>query len=68
MTERRPLSRGFPPAGVLAMAAFAILAALLDILVFDRPLRAYAIAAAIVVPLHLASSGSIIVTPKRGIS
>ena len=53
MIERRPLSRGFHPAGVLAMAAFAILAALLDTLVFDRPRRAYAIAAAIVVPLHL---------------
>ena len=53
MNERRPLSRGFHPTGVLAMAAFGILAALLDIFVFDRPLRTYMIAAAIVVPLHL---------------
>lgn len=53
MAERRPLSRGYHPLGLFVMAGGGIAAGLFDIFVNDRPLRFYAIAAALVVPCQL---------------
>lgn len=53
MSERRPFSRGFHPTGVLVMALIGVAVGVVDIFVFGRPLQSYALAAAIVVPLHL---------------
>ena len=53
MAERRPISPGYHPVGLLAAAGIGLAVGLFDIFVNDPPLRVYAIAAALIIPLQL---------------
>jgi hypothetical protein len=53
MNQRKPLSRGFYPIGLLVMPLVGVAFASIDILFMNRPPRVFLLAALGVVPLHL---------------